>query len=74
MKSLPVTGLAVAIAMAPGASTAAEPAGVTPTFNKDVAPILFDYCVTCHRPDQIAPMTLMSTRTRVPGRERSKTK
>ena len=60
MKSLPVTGLAVAIAMAPGASTAAEPAGVTPTFNKDVAPILFDYCVTCHRPDQIAPMTLMS--------------
>ena len=32
----------------------------TPTFTKDVAPILFENCVTCHRPDHIAPMTLGS--------------
>ena len=62
MKSLFVAGLALAISMAAGVSVAAEAAGVTPTFNNDVAPILFGHCVTCHRPDQIAPMTLMSYR------------
>jgi len=30
-----------------------------PTFTKDVAPILYDNCVTCHRPDNIAPMALL---------------
>ena len=28
------------------------------TFTKDVAPILQRSCVTCHRPGQIAPMSL----------------
>ena len=40
--------------------TAARAAGSTPTFNKDVAPIIFNNCVSCHRPDQIAPMSLTS--------------
>ena len=30
------------------------------TFSKDVAPILFDKCVTCHRPYEAAPMPLRS--------------
>lgn len=30
------------------------------TFNKDVAPILFRHCVSCHRPGNIAPMSLLS--------------
>src|SRR5262245_22895733 len=30
------------------------------TFNKDVAPILFKNCSGCHRPGQIAPMSLLS--------------
>src|SRR6185312_10290644 len=30
------------------------------TFNKDVAPILFQHCVACHRPGNIAPMSLLS--------------
>jgi hypothetical protein len=38
---------------------AAEPKAI-PTFNKDVAPILFRNCATCHRPNQIAPMSLLS--------------
>jgi mono/diheme cytochrome c family protein len=30
------------------------------TYNKDVAPILFKNCVVCHRPNDIAPMSLMT--------------
>lgn len=30
------------------------------TFNKDVAPIFFNNCVQCHRPGEIAPMSLVS--------------
>jgi hypothetical protein len=32
----------------------------TPTFSKDVAPILYKNCVSCHRPGEMAPMSLMS--------------
>ncbi len=31
-----------------------------PTYNGNVAPILFDNCATCHRPGQVAPMSLLS--------------
>src|SRR5215467_6364278 len=31
----------------------------TPTFNKDVAPILYKNCVACHRPGEVAPMSLI---------------
>ncbi|MXX75017.1 MAG: alkyl hydroperoxide reductase, partial [Holophagales bacterium] len=34
----------------------------TPTFSRDVAPILFEKCVQCHRPNQAAPMSLLSYR------------
>src|SRR5215470_3237090 len=30
------------------------------TYTKDVAPILFKNCVVCHRPNDIAPMSLMT--------------
>ena len=32
----------------------------TPTFSKDVAPILYKNCVVCHRPGDIAPMSLLT--------------
>src|SRR4026209_1002789 len=32
----------------------------TPTFTKDIAPILYKNCVTCHRPGEVAPMSLIS--------------
>jgi hypothetical protein len=32
----------------------------TPTFTKDVAPILFEHCSNCHRPGEIGPMPLLS--------------
>jgi mono/diheme cytochrome c family protein len=41
---------------AAGAGAAAS--GKSPTFAKDVAPILFDNCVSCHRPGEVAPFTL----------------
>ena len=31
-----------------------------PTFSKEVAPILYKNCTNCHRPGQIAPMSLLS--------------
>src|SRR6188508_169000 len=31
-----------------------------PTFAKDVAPIMFNKCATCHRPGEVAPMPLLS--------------
>ena len=41
-------------------SVAGEAAEAVPTFAKDVAPILFENCVSCHRPNHLAPMSLMS--------------
>ena len=32
--------------------------GATPTFNKDIAPILYQNCATCHRPGEVAPFPL----------------
>jgi len=42
-------------------ATASGPAGAKKvTFTKDVAPIFFNNCVQCHRPGEIAPMSLLS--------------
>ena len=35
-------------------------AGQTPTFTRDVAPILYKNCSQCHRPNEVAPMSLMT--------------
>ena len=69
-----VVGLTVA---APSARAAGVPAA--PTFTKDVAPIMMRSCVQCHRPGQVAPMSLLtyedarpwarSIKTRVSKRE-----
>ena len=32
----------------------------TPTFNKDIAPILYANCATCHRPGEVAPFSLLT--------------
>ena len=64
-----VLGLAIVLGVATLAS--AEAAG-EPTFNADVAPILFENCTTCHRQGQVAPMSLTSYAEARHGRERSK--
>ena len=30
------------------------------TFNKDVAPIIFEHCSTCHRPGEVGPFNLLT--------------
>src|ERR1700712_983751 len=45
--------------LAVAASAHAAPAA-TPTFTKDVAPIVFNNCAACHRAGEVAPMTLTS--------------
>jgi hypothetical protein len=34
--------------------------GNAPTFSKDVAPVLYTHCTGCHRPGEIAPMSLLT--------------
>ena len=43
-----------------------------PTFNKDVAPILYANCVSCHRPGELAPMSLLTYDTARPYAPRIK--
>lgn len=40
---------------------AQAPAGASaPTYTKDIAPIMFSKCVTCHREGEVAPMSFMT--------------
>ena len=41
-------------------SAHAADAKTTPTFTKDIAPIFQDKCEACHRPDSMAPMSLVT--------------
>ena len=50
MKTLVLAGLAGAVAAAAAA----------PTFNHDIAPILYKNCATCHRPGEVAPFSLLT--------------
>ena len=57
-----VAAAALAFVMAPAmsAQTQAPVGEAVPTFSKDVAPILFANCTHCHRPGEIAPMSLLT--------------
>lgn len=43
---------------APSLDTA-QPQSTAPTFCKDVAPILYKHCVSCHRPGEVGPFSLI---------------
>ena len=51
-----VLGLTAGVGGAAAAGAEAE----TPTFTEDVAPILYQNCVTCHRAGEVAPMSLIT--------------
>jgi mono/diheme cytochrome c family protein len=54
----PIGVVALTLAVVPTAAFAAGPAA--PTFTKDIAPIFQEKCEACHRPDSIAPMSLVT--------------
>src|SRR5438874_999147 len=49
-----------------GLTIASAAMAANPTFNRDVAPILYKNCVSCHRPGEIAPMSLMDYKSARP--------
>jgi hypothetical protein len=60
--SILVAMITLASAGSAFAQNAAVAAPLAPTFSKDVAPILYKSCTTCHRPGEIAPMSLLTFR------------
>ena len=50
----------VAVLSVQTVSSATDTAPLAPTFTKDVAPILYASCAGCHRPGEVAPMSLLS--------------
>ena len=63
MNKIRVTFLALAIcfiAALMGSNGARGDSNAALTFNKDIAPIFYNNCVTCHRPGEIAPMSLVT--------------
>src|SRR5438552_8661513 len=55
MRKVPILAI-LAASLAPAATT----------FTKDVAPILYARCVACHRPNDIAPMSLLDYKSARP--------
>ena len=57
-----LSGIVVAFAIASTVAVAQQPPATSApvTFTKDVAPILYRSSVRCHRPDEIAPMSLLT--------------
>jgi len=56
-------GLTVLSAFVPTSASAQQKSATSDrpvTFTKDVAPILQRSCVTCHRPGEMAPMSLQT--------------
>ena len=57
--SFPVVGAVLTAVLVTPASVRAQ-AGETQTFTKDIAPILQRSCQKCHRPNSLAPMSLIT--------------
>jgi len=73
-RGLALTGflaLAAVLTASMQPTTAAE--ATTPTFNKDVLPILQKNCQTCHRPGEIAPMSFLTYKDARPWAKAMKT-
>src|SRR5688500_543232 len=67
MKRRYAAGLGLGVLLLGGAAaltaSQARPAvdaAPAPTFSRDVAPILYNNCVSCHRPGESAPMSLLT--------------
>jgi hypothetical protein len=68
MKQICLSGLLIGML-----AIAAPPTTTNVTFNKDVLPILQKNCQTCHRPGEIAPMSLLTYKDARPWAKSIKT-
>ena len=55
-----LTACVAALVLTAGGAAAAGAEADTPTFTEDVAPILYENCVTCHRTGEVASMSLIT--------------
>jgi hypothetical protein len=60
VRNVAVGACVLTAALAVPVAAAAADTAKTPTFTKDIAPIFQEKCEACHRPDSIAPMSLMT--------------
>jgi hypothetical protein len=73
-KRVALAGLIVGIAaIAASSRTVAQETTAAVTFNKDVLPILQKNCQTCHRPGEVAPMSLLTYKEARPWAKSIKT-
>lgn len=59
-RSIVATAALGAFALMTSVQTGAQTKAAAPTFSKDVAPIFYKSCTNCHRPGEIAPMSLLT--------------
>ena len=59
-RTLAAGALTASVIVSPAQIFAGQAAKHPPTFAKDIAPILQKSCQTCHRPDSVAPMSLIT--------------
>ncbi len=52
--------LALTIALSAALPVGAAEKAAAPTYTKDIAPIFFSQCVSCHRPKEVAPFSLLT--------------
>ena len=55
-----VGALGIAATLPSAAALIAQAGTPAPTFNQDVAPVLLTHCASCHRPGEVAPMSLLT--------------
>ena len=65
-----VAGVGMVLTSSPSAQSRKN----APTYNRDIAPILYRSCSECHRPNQVAPMPLLSYQEARPWARAIKTK
>jgi hypothetical protein len=60
MKRLAVLSVAGLLGLCLSGGRASAQTAAAPTFSKDVAPIFYEHCTVCHRPGEVAPMSLLT--------------
>jgi hypothetical protein len=58
MRTYLIAAIVSCCALGSGSTKAADPESIT--FNKDIAPIVFKSCASCHHPGEVAPFSLLT--------------